>query len=50
MSPDGRSVYFETRLAMTADDNDGGLDDIYVSRLPQPGCKSAGKQPKKCGP
>jgi hypothetical protein len=32
-SPDGKRVFFQTRLSLTVDDADGGLNDIYVSRL-----------------
>lgn len=32
-SPDGKRVFFQTRLSLTVDDTDGGLNDIYVSRL-----------------
>ncbi|MFL5844278.1 MAG: hypothetical protein ACJ762_06250 [Solirubrobacteraceae bacterium] len=32
ISPDGRSVFFETRASITADDRDNGGMDFYVSR------------------
>jgi hypothetical protein len=50
ISPDGKRVFFQTRLSLTTDDTDGGLTDIYVSRVVDPGCrpKGNGKLPDKC--
>jgi hypothetical protein len=49
-SPDASAVYFQTNQSLTPDDTDGGLNDVYVSSIVQPGCqpKSNGKAPKKC--
>jgi hypothetical protein len=33
MSSDGRSVYFRTSASLTREDVDGGLEDLYVSRV-----------------
>ncbi len=50
VSADGNRVFFETDLSLASNDTDGGLNDIYVSKIAQPGCqpKSHGKSPQKC--
>jgi hypothetical protein len=49
-SPDGRGVFFQTVSTLTSDDTDGGLNDVYVSRVTGPGCPASpkGKLPPKC--
>jgi hypothetical protein len=49
-SPDARTVYFQTHQSLTPNDTDGGLNDIFVSKVVAPGCKpkTNGKSPKKC--
>jgi hypothetical protein len=32
-SPDATRVFFQTRSTLTPDDTDGGLNDVYVSRV-----------------
>jgi hypothetical protein len=50
MSRDGKRIYFTTSQSLVPGDADGGLNDIYVSRVLPPGCsdKAKGKAPKKC--
>jgi hypothetical protein len=44
MSPDAMTVYFQTRQSLTPGDADGGLNDIYASKVVGAGC-----QPKQHG-
>jgi hypothetical protein len=50
ISPDGKRAYFQTTQSLTPDDTDGGLNDIYVSKVIAPGCqpKQHENLPKKC--
>jgi hypothetical protein len=47
-SDDGLRVFFTTGQSLTPGDSDGGLKDIYVSRVLPPGCRPEHRKPAKC--